>query len=747
MVLIAKNDGESLYKHSILTYEYGVKIIDMLPCTKEERETLKTLCSLPLLLHDIGKAATGFQDALKASGNWGGRRHEIISGSFLSNFNLTEEQIFAVMTHHRDILNSKSRKILPCEQVEQFDGDTGILKDMKKQFTENRVEIEALLKELFRYIGFKAEFTVSLKEGLGLADHWLEGKHDSRYGQRKNVDINRIKLASKLRGIIRAADHLASSHHAPVGQVDMKRVCITEYPLRLFQKRCMNCHKDLMLIAPTGSGKTEAALLWAKNNQKENSRLFYVLPYQASINAMHVRLSQVFGKEKVGVLHSNSVSYLYNMQSVDEDRKLDYQKEAQCFSSLAREIYYPVRVCTPHQLLRFGLKGTGWEFLYLEFQNSLVIYDEIHAFQPRIAGLTLATARLLKSLGAKIAFASATFPEFLKRLIRDSLGDIEEITPAKEFVNGKMTLDEFRSDQEILNKKRHRITVIDGNLEDNTYKICAEINAGKNVLVIANHVKTVQYMYDLLHDYNPMLLHSRFNRKDRRDKEVMLMDKGNKKPNLVIATQVIEVSLDIDYDVMFTESAPIDALTQRFGRVNRKGLREPADIYVVERQFSRHNLYNKKRVEKTLDLLKKVQNPIDEMDLVDITNMVYEEGYTGEEMTEFTFGYQNEDIQYFEKNLVAGVSRQWVDEVLDKTDGSCEVLPMQFYDEYISLMEKGLWVEARDLLVNVRYGMVYDKIEKWERKVSGDEVLLINCEYSKEKGLLVDDKPSNFDFD
>ena len=111
-----------------------------------------------------------------------------------------------------------------------------------------------------------------------------------------------------------------------------------------------------------------------------------------------------------------------------------------------------------------------------------------------------------------------------------------------------------------------------------------------------------------------------------------------------------------------------------------------------------------------------MQNPIDEMDLVDITNMVYEEGYTGEEMTEFTFGYQNEDIQYFEKNLVAGVSRQWVDEVLDKTDGSCEVLPMQFYDEYISLMEKGLWVEARDLLVNVRYGMVYDKIEKWNAK-------------------------------
>jgi len=747
MVLIAKRDGESLYDHSVLTYEYGMKIIDMLPCIKEERETLKRLCSLPLLLHDIGKAATGFQNVLKSSGNWGGRRHEIISGSFLSNFGLSDEQIFAVITHHRDILNSKGRKILPNEQIDQFDGDTGLLSDMKKQFMENSEEIEKLLKELFSYIGFDTDFLVSMKEGLGLADYWLEGSYSSIYGQRKNVDISRIKLASKLRGIIIAADHLASSHHVPMDQIDMKRICITEYPLRFFQKQCMDCHKDLMLIAPTGSGKTEAALLWAQSNQKENSRLFYVLPYQASINAMHERLSQAFGKEKIGVLHSNSISYLYNMQSVDEDKKLDYQKAAQNLSSLAREIYYPVRVCTPHQLLRFGLKGTGWEFLFLEFQNSLVIYDEIHAFQPRIAGLTLATAKLLKNLGAKIAFVSATFPEFIKKLIRDSLGDIEEITPAKKFINEKMTLDEYKSDQEILNRKRHRVTVIEGTLEDNTGKISDEINAGKKVLVIANHVKTVQRIYDLLQDYEPMLLHSRFNRKDRRDKEELLMVKESEKPSPVIATQVIEVSLDIDYDVMFTEPAPIDALTQRFGRVNRKGLREPANIYVVERQVSKHNLYNKERVEKTLDLLKEVQNPVDEMNLVDITNKVYEGGYAGEEITEFNFGYQNEEIQHFENNLIAGVSRQWIDELLDKMDGSCEVLPLQFYDEYASLIEKGLWVEARDLLINIRYSMVYDKIEKWEHKESGDEVLLINCQYSRKKGLLTDDKPSNFDFD
>ena len=86
---------------------------------------------------------------------------------------------------------------------------------MKKQFTENRVEIEALLKELFRYIGFKAEFTVSLKEGLGLPIIGLRASMIEVWSE-ENVDINRIKLASKLRGIIKAADHLASSHY-PLG--------------------------------------------------------------------------------------------------------------------------------------------------------------------------------------------------------------------------------------------------------------------------------------------------------------------------------------------------------------------------------------------------------------------------------------------------------------------------------------------------------------------------------------------------
>lgn len=746
MGLLAKSDGESLYEHSIATYINGMKIISMLPCSREEREELKSLSSLPLLLHDIGKASIGFQNALKNSSNWGGRRHEIISASFLQEFNLKEEQIFAVITHHREIMYSNGKKTLPDNQIDQINGDTDVLKDMKIQFEANEEEIRILLKELFNYINMNYEINIRLKDGLGLKEMWLDGSVSSRYAQRTNISEEKRKLASKLRGIVKAADHVASSHYNLIDQVDMKKIQITKYPLRYFQKRCSQCDKSILLVAPTGSGKTEAVLLWAQNNHIENARLFYVLPYQASINAMHRRLVEVFNESKVGVLHSNTISYLYNLQGLEE-LKLECQNKAEILASLAREIYFPIRVCTPHQLLRFGLKGSGWEYLYLELQNSLIIYDEIHAFQPRIVGLTLAMAKLLKKFGAKIAFASATFPDFLKVLIKEKLGEMEEIAPAKEFISDKMCLEEFISDQEILNRKRHKIIVINGNLMSNVDIIKKEIIKGKKILVIANHVNTAQILYEELKFYKPMLLHSRFNKKDRREKEKTLISK-EAQPNLVIATQVIEVSLDIDYDIMFTEPAPIDALSQRFGRINRTGLREPSDIFVLKEQVSKHNLYNKERTKKTLELLENILNPIGELDLVNITNSVYGKGYTEEEMAEFKLGYENDEIQQFENNLIAGVSREWIDDMLNKTDGSCEVLPINDLDEYQSLMKQGLWVEANELLINVRYNMINDNIcNVWNKNEVEGRPFVVNCTYSSEKGLIIYEKPSNFDFD
>lgn len=253
-------------------------------------------------------------------------------------------------------------------------------------------------------------------------------------------------------------------------------------------------------------------------------------------------------------------------------------------------------------------------------------------------------------------------------------------------------------------------------------------------------------LYDCLKDLfqNILLIHGRFNKKDRRQKENMFLNKENKKPQVVVATQVIEVSLDIDYDIMFTEPAPIDVLSQRFGRVNRKGHRPPADIYVVRDTISRHSLYSPDKVAFTLESLEKNNSsPICEYDLLKITNDVYKNGYTEEEMQRFNLGF-NPQIYDFKNNMIAGYSKEWHDEL--NISDLCQVLPFDYVQEYLEYRREGLWIEANDLLVSVHYPQIQNVImPSFEFSSSEDlyfleKIIIVNCVYSSEKGLILDEE-------
>jgi len=134
----------------------------------------------------------------------------------------------------------------------------------------------------------------------------------------------------------------------------------------------------------------------------------------------------------------------------------------------------------------------------------------------------------------------------------------------------------------------------------------------EKVLIVCNTVKRSQQIFEELSALFPevpkMLLHSRFRRKDRRDREERLENEFNKGegPCIVVSTQVVEVSLDINFDRMITKAAPIDALIQRFGRVNRKRLpkekRTLKPIHIVEPDDNTLP-YSKEIVEKSFELL------------------------------------------------------------------------------------------------------------------------------------------------
>jgi len=732
--LLAKSTGETLFEHTWRVIQVSQFIVRNLPLPLEQRTNLEKRLTLCAAVHDVGKVAAGFQSVLLGEQrDWQGKRHEILSTAFAANIaEFNHQDLLAILTHHRCIPSDGIKGIhgsLPTEQLPWQESQPALWRQMLDEWNQNREVFAEFWRQVCGAIKRSdlAEFgKVANLQYLGISDEWLE--RSVKFGQVKRVSAESRREAALIRGLLITSDHLASAHRRSQKIPRLSKYAVLKQSPRHFQEKCAVHQGHLVLRAPTGSGKTAAALLWARNNQKENVRLFYVLPFTASINAMHRRLIDLFGLKHVGVLHSKATSYLYDLQLESEtSNKIKAQARAVAKKSLAKEMYYPIRVCTPHQILRYVLRGKGWEQMLSEFPQACFIYDEIHAYDPRVVGLTLASARLFASWGANVLFASATLPKFLERQICSVL-NIDQSSVLAPDPN-------FPTDLEILVKKRHIVEIRDGSIENRLSEIFESSQRVNSTLVVCNHVKTAQQVYQQCVDYwgkdGIVLLHSRFNAKDRNQKERKLAEKSL--PRILIATQVVEVSLDVDFDQAFLEPAPIDALVQRMGRVNREGKKPPAKVTIFSEQVNPHPLYDKERVKASLTELAKAQNPLGENDLVSITDAVYGDGYTGDELVAFEEGLNHPDIVEFDNRLLAGAHQDWIDEVIEKAGGSIELLPKVLLKRYEQLMKNGLWLEASALLVSVRFvslaslpdGVINKHHDPW----------IIDCLYDSELGL------------
>ncbi len=568
--------AESLFDHSRAVVLMARKLYARLPAELKAQTGLATDLESAAAVHDIGKAASGFQEMLRRDKpHWNGWRHEVLSAAFASRLSVPEEVIFAVLTHHRQIPGRMS-----------FDGGRlhwhgGLPEDWSGLLADwwpNAKLASELWTQLCNYLNRHdlldtPDIPVN---SIALDDAWLDYKITRR--QSKSISSERRLRASLLRGLLIGADHLASAGIESLPEpLDFGRFS-PSFKVRDFQRSCARSG-NIILRAPTGSGKTEATLLWAGANQCENGRFFYTLPYTAALNAMYERLKRTFPDQgqSVGLLHGRAAHHLY--ESVQADYPSEPQRataEALARARLAREMYYPARVCTPHQLLRLTLLGKGWEQMLSEVPGSCLVFDEVHSYDPALAGLTLGTARLFASMGARLMFASATLPHFLESAIQQLI-PCAVVSPDPQ----------SESDREVLNRKRHVTRLVDQSLLELLPQIVKAATDGLSVLVVCNHVRSAQLLARELRrrlgegNDNVCLFHGRFNMRDRRSKENALASKSL--PKVLVATQVVEVSLDISFDVGFFEAAPIDALAQRMGRVNRGGNNKilPAPIAVA----------------------------------------------------------------------------------------------------------------------------------------------------------------------
>jgi CRISPR-associated endonuclease/helicase Cas3 len=732
--ILAKDDGTTLAAHTIRVLQVSNVLLNNLPFDLMTIEKLRKDLQPAIMVHDVGKAATGFQKSLEKGAPFWGHRHEILSASFASTLGLSDEIILAIITHHKSIPSAESKGCLLAEDIPWLSDIPPKWSKLVDEWNQNELLFMKEWNEICDYlIGEGLNRECNKLTPLTIAKVWLNRK------QNKKIDFERRQYASLLRGLLISSDHIASSdsHLNPPTIPKLKEYKINKHTKREFQKKSGDYIGNLILRAPTGSGKTDAALMWAQSNQRNNGRVFYVLPNRASINSMYLRLKEYFGEENVGLLHSRVASAIYSMRESDKDldSKLADQHIARTLNSLAREMWFPIRVCTPHQILRYTLQGKGWDAMLSEFPNSCFIFDEFHAYDPVITGLTIASAKFVIKHGSSCLFLSATMPHFLEKFLKSELPDIGSIRPDPANV----------SDKQILDLKRHALGKLDGDILSNIETIVKEIDKAESTLIVCNHVLTAQLVYDKIKGEikdGTVLLHSRFSRRDRNDIEQKLGKPPL--PKVLISTQVVEVSLNIDFEQGFFEPAPIDALIQRLGRVNRFGelvnrfgKRSAAKIVILTEQLHSFEIYDAEIVKRSLEELLKLPNPISEQELVEAVNRVYSDGYGQENQSKYEQALNHPRIKKFEENLVAGTHHKWVDEVMAESDGTEEVLPMSLLGEYQRLDSDKLSIEANNLFVPVPIRNMFsmkDQITIFVNRIGRTEKI-INKPYSEKRGL------------
>jgi CRISPR-associated endonuclease/helicase Cas3 len=191
-----------------------------------------------------------------------------------------------------------------------------------------------------------------------------------------------------------------------------------------------------------------------------------------------------------------------------------------------------------------------------------IILDEIHTYSETTQAIVLKIVEILCNIGCRVHIGTATMPSVLYVRLINILGGPENIY-------------EIKLPDEVLDTFNRHIVHKADSIETLSNVIHEAIRHNQKILLVCNQVKRAQTLFKKLSERYPhvekMLVHSRFKRGQRSQLESDLQNIYNNstEPCLVVSTQVVEVSLDISFDLMVTECAPIDALIQRFGRINR----------------------------------------------------------------------------------------------------------------------------------------------------------------------------------
>ncbi len=689
---------------------------------------VKELVSFCIEKHDLGKVLPAFQILVLKNSDYDpfdiflNIPHSIFSiffvkdeeidkfkdifGKYLRNYEDARKIIMSIIAFHHwredfgEIINGDNSLVEVAKKISE-----DISKDSKdKNFTQKL--IENLKQEGFKNIGINERIVKCLAMGVRLLKLVIPPYENKFLPLRIGLphEIKRIWILSA--GFLQRADHFASFaeeededfESVEIDNIDfddIRKNIISKiegkitsklsdggeksadtriWQIQKIDKKLDLLDKNIILIAPTGYGKTEFAFLYSKGE-----KLIYTLPLRSAVNQVFERAQGIFGDDKVGLLHSDADIVIL---SKDEEEGLRTYE-------LSKQISYPVIISTGDQFFPYSLNPPSYEKIYSVLSYSRLVIDEVQAYDPKACAIVVKFIEDTLRMGGKFLLMTATLPNFVKEKIREIINELKKVDE-NNVVNTQLEeiniYEEEKDKFQRFYKHKVEVRVIKSKGDEfdlpneELQEIIKKAEEGKRVLVVLNTVELAQKVYDRLkknsRNIKIMLIHSRFTSEDRKKKEFILAggiypvqnkkvrifdreyDLDNLNQNvssdgieiskkteksfsikvklgnehfeldgefiedknyfvvkgwfsnpktqnenegkILVATQVVEASLDLDADILFTEISPLDSLIQRMGRVARryfyingkvydKGSNNEIDLTQDFKAFERYN--------------------------------------------------------------------------------------------------------------------------------------------------------------
>lgn len=652
---------------------------------KHELELIKIACET----HDLGKMNSRFQKKLYKSINKEKLfecdkyieglykninikeiPHGILSCSFLNIDELedrfgtdyTEAVVSAVYNHHQrdfsDIKNKDIKEVVNKDLKKYAD-----MYDKNLQCDSFSIQMNVIKEGVDNDYEFWLKFIV-IKGMLNKIDYAAS----TYLYNKKDIGLDTLELTPDD----------ASKYVEDAFKIKKEKDKNITFPNKVqeFMGKEENKDKNIIVVASTGIGKTEGALLWA-----EDSKTFYTLPIKVSINAIYKRIwdENYYDKNKFTFLHSDAKSIMRKDEEID-DYQLKYIE--------TRHLIYPLTICTVDQLFYFVFKSLGTEKYAATLKYSKIIIDEIQSYTPDIISFLIFGLKVINDLGGKFCIMTATLPPIVKYFLEETIGKENIKIAEKPF---------YKKDNEENIIIRHKIKYEEKDFE---YNEILEKAKNNKVLIICNTVRRSQDVYIKLKEKNKQnteinLLHSRFIFRDRKLKEEKIQEfastkeeKRNNDAGIWISTQIVEASLDIDFDILYTDMCSADSLLQRMGRCyrNRIYAKNDANVFIYNNKDSKKigvgTVYDKDIFEFSVEHIQEYNNKIFiEEDKQDYINKVYD--------IEKLKNIDNENSYYktIKKNIkdleilpIGGIDKGTAEEQFRNIQ-NITVIPLKFYEK------------------------------------------------------------------